>query len=73
MPCPEDGVAGTLIGRAWAPAAGGRPAGPRPVVVREDGIFDLSGVVATCAELVASGDGGGARAGRRRGAPGPHR
>ena len=53
---PEDGVAGTLIGRAWVPATGAVSAGPSPVAVREDGIFDLSGAVATCAELVASAD-----------------
>ena len=53
---PEDGAAGTLIGRAWVPEANERPAGPSPVAVREDGVYDLSGVAATCAELVGSAD-----------------
>ena len=53
---PEDGAAGTLIGRAWVPATDERPAGPSPVVVRADGVYDLSGIVATCAELVGSED-----------------
>jgi fumarylacetoacetate (FAA) hydrolase family protein len=35
---PEDGYAGTLIGRVWNADA----AGPSPVVVREDGVFDIS-------------------------------
>ena len=53
---PDDGTAGTLIGRAWVPASDGRPAGPSPIAVREDGVYDLSGAVATCAELVANED-----------------
>jgi fumarylacetoacetate (FAA) hydrolase family protein len=53
---PEDGVDGTLIGRAWVPSAGGRPAGPSPVAVRADGVYDLSAIVATGAELVGSDD-----------------
>lgn len=50
---PDDGMSGTLIGRAWLPAslAGGEP-GPSPVWVRENGIFDLTPIAATCAELV---------------------
>nr|BFE97909.1 hypothetical protein GCM10020185_84450 [Pseudomonas brassicacearum subsp. brassicacearum] len=36
---PVDGVAGTLIGRAWVP---GRIAGPSPIALRSDGVFDLS-------------------------------
>ena len=53
---PEDGTAGTLVGRAWVPAAGGRPAGPSVVSVREDGVYDLSAIVPTCAELIAADD-----------------
>ena len=35
---PTDGLAGTLVGRAWVP---GPLAGPSPVVLREDGVFGL--------------------------------
>ena len=46
---PVDGVAGTLIGRAWVP---GRVAGPSPVVLRSDGVFDLSERFATLSDLL---------------------
>jgi len=46
---PVDGVAGTLIGRAWVP---GRIAGPSPVVLRSDGVFDLSERFATLSDLL---------------------
>ncbi|WP_260958703.1 fumarylacetoacetate hydrolase family protein [Pseudomonas citri] len=46
---PVDGVAGTLIGRAWVP---GRLAGPSPIVLRSDGVFDLSERFATVSELL---------------------
>jgi fumarylacetoacetate (FAA) hydrolase family protein len=46
---PADGLAGTLIGRAWVP---GRIAGPSPVVLRADGVFDLSERYATLSELL---------------------
>ena len=36
---PEDGLVGTLVGRAWVP---GDPGGPSPVLLTEDGVFDLS-------------------------------
>ena len=36
---PDDGTAGTLIGRCWVPGAN---AGPAVVAVRDDGVFDLS-------------------------------
>jgi fumarylacetoacetate (FAA) hydrolase family protein len=42
---PEDGCAGTLIGRIQGPA------GPSVVAVRTDGIFDLSQTAATVADL----------------------
>ncbi|MCC8977105.1 fumarylacetoacetate hydrolase, partial [Bradyrhizobium sp. Cham227] len=34
---PEDGTAGTLVGRVWLPQAGG----PAVVAVRADGVFDV--------------------------------
>jgi fumarylacetoacetate (FAA) hydrolase family protein len=51
---PADGLAGTLLGRAWLPAqpAGG-VAGPSPVLLRQDGVFDLTPLSVTMAELLA--------------------
>ena len=46
---PADGLAGTLIGRAWVP---GQVAGPSPVVLRADGVFDLSERYSTLSELL---------------------
>ncbi|MDH0749089.1 fumarylacetoacetate hydrolase family protein [Pseudomonas sp. GD03842] len=48
---PADGLDGTLIGRAWVP---GQVAGPSPVVLRRDGVFDLSERFATLSELLES-------------------
>jgi fumarylacetoacetate (FAA) hydrolase family protein len=45
---PEDGCAGTLIGRVWLDGPLG---GPCSVVVRDDGVFDLSRVAPTLADL----------------------
>ncbi|MBV7543294.1 fumarylacetoacetate hydrolase family protein [Acidovorax sp. sic0104] len=36
---PEDGLAGTLVGRAWVP---GDVPGPAVIALRTDGVFDLS-------------------------------
>lgn len=36
---PEDGLAGTLVGRAWVPGA---VPGPAVIALRSDGVFDLS-------------------------------
>ncbi|MFZ3289095.1 MAG: fumarylacetoacetate hydrolase family protein [Telluria sp.] len=49
---PSDGVAGTLLGRAWVPASGAMPAGPAVVVVRADGVFDISDAAPTISSLV---------------------
>ncbi|EJL03465.1 MULTISPECIES: fumarylacetoacetate hydrolase family protein [Pseudomonas] len=46
---PVDGLAATLIGRAWVP---GRIAGPSPIVLRSDGVFDLSDHFATLSDLL---------------------
>ena len=46
---PTDGVSGTLIGRAWVPGA---IAGPSPIALRADGVFDLSAHFATLSELL---------------------
>ncbi|MFN2136022.1 MAG: fumarylacetoacetate hydrolase family protein [Candidatus Promineifilaceae bacterium] len=53
---PLDGFAGTLIGRAWLPAqlTGSIP-GPSPVLVAAEGVYDLSPLAPTCAELLNSG------------------
>ena len=55
---PEDGFAGLLVGRAWLPAPlSGPVAGPSPVWIRSDGVFDLSSRAATTAELFAADTG----------------
>ena len=46
---PDDGYAGTWIGRAWVPVA---VAGPSVVLVRPDGVFDISRHVATVSALL---------------------
>ena len=46
---PRDGTTGVLVGRAWIP---GKFAGPSVIAVREDGIYDLSALAATSADLM---------------------
>jgi fumarylacetoacetate (FAA) hydrolase family protein len=46
---PQDGVDGTLVGRAWVP---GDPAGPSVVVLRADGLHDISRSFPTTAALL---------------------
>jgi fumarylacetoacetate (FAA) hydrolase family protein len=46
---PKDGYAGTWIGRAWVP---GDLAGPSVVLVRPDGVYDVSRHVATISALL---------------------
>ncbi len=46
---PADGYAGTLIGRAWFP---GLTPGPCVVVIREDGVHNISGTIPTVSELL---------------------
>ena len=62
---PEDGAAGTLVGRAWLPGEG-----PAVVVVQEDGVFDVSRAAPTCAGLLERAGPRGNR--RRRAARPPH-
>lgn len=50
---PEDGCAGTLIGRVWLPGA---PAGPAAVAIRADGVYDLSEVAPTVSSLLERDD-----------------
>jgi fumarylacetoacetate (FAA) hydrolase family protein len=45
---PEDGFTGTWVGRAWVPGPGG---GPAVVVIRPEGVFDVSRHVATMSAL----------------------
>ena len=47
---PEDGTAGTLIGRVSTPA------GPSVVAVRSDGVFDITAAAATVADLCNAAD-----------------
>ena len=49
---PEDGTAGTLVGRAWISGTGSHPAGPSVVAVRAEGVFDLSSGFATMSGLL---------------------
>ncbi len=53
---PDDRFAGTLVGRAWIPDAGG----PSPVLIAEDGVLDLSRDFPTVSDLLASPDPAGA-------------
>lgn len=46
---PEDGLAGTLVGRVWVP---GDHAGPAVVALRPEGVFDLSRVYPTMSTLL---------------------
>ena len=46
---PQDGLAGTLVGRVWR---AGSPAGPAVVVLRPEGVFDLSRHFATMSTLL---------------------
>ncbi len=50
---PEDGLTGTLIGRAWTP---GEPGGPSLITLRTDGVFDLSERFATLSQLLECED-----------------
>ncbi len=45
---PTDGYAGTLVGRLWVDAP---VAGPRTVVARDDGLFDLTRLAPTLSDL----------------------
>src|SRR5882672_3644335 len=49
---PADGFDGVLVGRLWVDD----PAGPRPVAVRAQGLFDLSALALTTSELLELGD-----------------
>lgn len=50
---PDDGYAGTLIGRAWIP---GEPAGPSPVAIRAEGVFELCALAPTVSDLLELDD-----------------
>jgi fumarylacetoacetate (FAA) hydrolase family protein len=50
---PDDGTAGILVGRAWVP---GDPAGPSVVVLRGEGVFDISTTTATMSDLCNAED-----------------
>ncbi len=49
---PQDGFAGTLIGRVWLP----QEDGPAVVVIREDGVYDISRAAPTVAGLLNDKD-----------------
>ena len=50
---PEDGVAGTLVGRVWRP---GDPAGPSVVRLDRDGVHDISRSLPTMADVLNADD-----------------
>ncbi|MFO1328076.1 MAG: fumarylacetoacetate hydrolase family protein [Rubrivivax sp.] len=52
---PADGWRGTLVGRAWDPAAG-PGGGPCVVVLRESGVFDLGVAAPTMSALLEADD-----------------
>ncbi len=53
---PQDGFAGTLIGRVWVPTALTQNiAGPSPVWITEKGVLDLTSIAPTCAEVLNNG------------------
>src|SRR6188508_1575866 len=49
---PDDGTAGTLVGRVWLPDA----AGPAVVAIRGDGVFDVSVTFSTVSALCEQDD-----------------
>ena len=49
---PDDGTAGTLVGRVWLPDA----AGPAVVAIRGDGVFDVSATFSTVSALCEQDD-----------------
>src|ERR1043166_9315674 len=53
---PADGTAGTLVGRAWLPSV----EGPAVVVVRADGLYDISRAFPTVRDLCDAPDPAGA-------------
>ncbi len=53
---PDDAASAVLVGRAWAPGESGHPGGPSPVLVRQDGIYDIGGLAPTSAGLLELDD-----------------
>ena len=58
---PDDGTSGTLIGRVWRRGhshghKGGMPDGPSVVVVRADGLYDITAAAPTVADLCNAPD-----------------
>jgi fumarylacetoacetate (FAA) hydrolase family protein len=49
---PDDGFTGTLVGRAWLPAA----AGPSVVAIRSGGVYDETSAFATVSALAEATD-----------------
>jgi fumarylacetoacetate (FAA) hydrolase family protein len=50
---PEDGLSGTLVGRAWIPTPiPGQVAGPAVIAIREGGIYDISETAPTMCDLL---------------------
>lgn len=53
---PADGTPATLVGRAWLPASDAVIGGPAVVVVRGDGVFDITDAAPTVSSLLELDD-----------------
>ena len=51
--CPTSGMSGCFVGRVWLPGDSG---GPTPVLVTDEGVFDISSVSPTLSGLLAADD-----------------
>ena len=49
---PSDAADGCFVGRAWVPSTAGFPGGPSVIVLRADGVYDISQAVSTMSELL---------------------
>jgi fumarylacetoacetate (FAA) hydrolase family protein len=49
---PVDAANACFVGRAWVPGKAGAPSGPSVIVIRSDGVYDISRAVPTMSELL---------------------
>lgn len=60
--CPTGGLSGCFVGRVWLPGDRG---GPTPVLLTDEGVFDLSDTSPTLSRLLATDDPSGAAQSKR--------
>ena len=48
--CPTDGLNGDFVGRVWLP---GEDGGPTPVLIKDEGVFDISCISPTISGLLS--------------------